>query len=163
MEVDRGKPSFLCRVSSRMMPRKIERHGQREMWRETSMAAAQEIVRTTCPRDCYDTCGIAVIKRDGVVRQVRGDPDHPVSRGKLCAKCSAAYTREWLDRRARLTRPLRRVGTKGTGQFEPISWEIAISAIAERLKSLVTTVGAQAIVNAHYTGTISLLAFLFPL
>ena len=44
-----------------------------------------------------------------------------------------------------------------------MSWEVAISAIAERFKAVITTVGAQAIVNAHYTGTISLLAFLFPL
>ena len=50
------------------------------------MPVATEIVRTTCPRDCYDSCGIVVVKRDGLVNQVRGDPDHPVSRGKLCEK-----------------------------------------------------------------------------
>src|SRR5262249_55481033 len=130
---------------------------------EGPMPATSEIVRTTCPRDCYDSCGIVVVKRDGLVSQVRGDPDHPVSRGKLCEKCSAGYNREWRDPQARLTLPLRRVGPKGQGRFAAVSWDVALGAIAERLSSIVTKTGAQAIINAHYTGTISLLAFLFPL
>src|SRR5687768_10000233 len=52
--------------------------------KESAMAAATEVVLTTCPRDCYDSCGVAVVKRDGAIAQVRGDPNHPVSRGKLC-------------------------------------------------------------------------------
>jgi len=127
------------------------------------MPGNQEIILTTCPRDCYDTCGIAVVKRDGVISQVRGDPTHPVSRGKLCVKCSIAYNREWRDPQARLTRPLRRVGPKGAGQFEPVSWETALTLVADRLKQIVATTGPQAIFNTHYTGTISLLALLFPL
>ena len=83
------------------------------------MPETREIIRTTCPRDCFDTCGIAVVKRHGVVVHVRGDPQHPVSRGKLCPKCSIGYNREWRDPQARLTRPLRRVGPKGEGRFEP--------------------------------------------
>ena len=63
---------------------------------------ASEIVLTTCPRDCYDACGIAVVKRDGAIVSVRGDPAHEVSRGKLCAQV--------LDR---LQRRLARSG--GTG------------------------------------------------
>ena len=101
------------------------------------MPPTTEIVRTTCPRDCYDSCGIVVVKRDGNVSQVRGDPDHPVSRGKL-----------WR---------------KGEGRFEALSWDVALAAIAERFRSIVATTGAHAILNAHYTGTISLIAFLFPL
>ena len=50
------------------------------------MPTVTEIVRTTCPRDCYDGCGILVVKRDGVVRFVRGDPDHHVSRGKVLSR-----------------------------------------------------------------------------
>jgi anaerobic selenocysteine-containing dehydrogenase len=122
-----------------------------------------EVVLTTCPRDCYDTCGVAVVKRGGEVTHVRGDPDHFVSRGKLCVKCTIAYNREWRDPQARLTRPLRRVGPKGAGRFEPVSWDVALGAIAERLKQIAATAGPQAILNAHYSGTISLLGFLFPL
>ncbi len=127
------------------------------------MPDIREIIRTTCPRDCFDTCGIAVVKRNGVVAHVRGDPQHPVSRGKLCAKCSIGYNREWRDPQARLTRPLRRVGPKGEGRFEPISWEAALAAIADRFKEIAATTGAQTIINTHYTGTISLLAFFFPM
>jgi anaerobic selenocysteine-containing dehydrogenase len=127
------------------------------------MPGSQEIILTTCPRDCFDTCGIAVVKRHGVITHVRGDPRHPVSRGKLCAKCSIGYNREWRDPQARLTRPLRRVGPKGEGRFEPITWDAALATIADRLGEIAATAGPHTIINTHYTGTISLLAFLFPL
>jgi anaerobic selenocysteine-containing dehydrogenase len=56
------------------------------------MSAATEVVLTTCPRDCYDSCGVAVRVRDGKIAQVRGDPAHPMTpRGALCVKCSAGY------------------------------------------------------------------------
>ncbi|HTJ10141.1 MAG TPA: molybdopterin-dependent oxidoreductase [Candidatus Binataceae bacterium] len=126
------------------------------------MNEVEEIVRTTCPRDCYDTCGVNVHKRNGAIDSVRGDPAHFVSQGQLCVKCSIGYNNEWLDPRSRLTRPLRRVGRKGEGRFEPVSWETAIDAIADRLKSIVANAGPQAILNTHYSGTISLIAYLFP-
>jgi anaerobic selenocysteine-containing dehydrogenase len=120
-------------------------------------------VLTTCPRDCYDACGVLVTVRDGRVRNVRGDPAHPVSRGKLCRKCSIAYNGVLLDAEQRLTQPLRRVGRKGEGRFEPVSWQDAIGEIAERLTAIAEGPGADTILNAHYTGTCSLLAYNFPL
>ena len=126
------------------------------------MSELEEIVRTACPRDCYDTCGVNVHKRNGAIDSVRGDPAHFVSQGQLCVKCSIGYNNEWLDPRSRLTRPLHRVGRKGEGRFEPVSWEVAIDAIADRLKRIVANVGPQAILNTHYSGTISLIAYLFP-
>src|SRR5215210_9539049 len=127
------------------------------------MATATEVILTTCPRDCYDSCGIAVRIRDGRIDQVRGDPNHPMSRGALCVKCSAGYNNEWLDPAVRLTHPLRRIGPKGSGQFAPISWDEAISAIAARLQHIDAASGAHTIINAHYSGTLSLLAFFFPM
>jgi anaerobic selenocysteine-containing dehydrogenase len=139
----------------------------------TQSASREETFTTTCPRDCYDSCGITVIKRDGVVTAVRGDPHHPVSRGTLCGKCSTAYNREWRDPRRRLTQPLKRVkpkaahaaGSPAADQacFEPVSWETAIAGIAGRLGSIVEAHGAPSILNAHYTGTISLLAGIAPM
>jgi anaerobic selenocysteine-containing dehydrogenase len=123
------------------------------------VAHADEVVLTTCPRDCYDACGIAVAKRDGAIRHVRGDPAHPVSRGKLCRKCSIGYNGAYLDADARLTRPLRRVGAKGEGRFEPVSWDEAVGAIAGRLERL----DGHTVLNAHYTGTFALLSYFFPL
>jgi hypothetical protein len=124
---------------------------------------ADQVVLTTCPRDCYDACGIAVVKRNGSIRHVRGDPDHSVSRGKLCRKCSIGYNGAFLDPQARLTRPLRRIGAKGEGRFEPVSWDEALAAIAGRLERIVAGPGPRTILNAHYTGTFSLLAYFFPL
>jgi len=120
---------------------------------------ADEVVLTTCPRDCYDACGIAVVKRNGAVRHVRGDPAHPVSRGKLCRKCSIGYNGAYLDPQARLTRPLRRAGAKGEGAFEQVSWDEAVGEIAERLRRL----DGHTVLNAHYTGTFALLSYFFPL
>ena len=126
-------------------------------------ASREEVVITTCPRDCYDSCGMIAIKRDGVVAAVRGNPAHPVSRGTLCGKCSTAYNREWRDPARRLTQPMRRCGPKGQGRYEPVSWETAIAEIAARVKRIVRSRGARAILNAHYTGTISLLAGVAPM
>ncbi|HEY7004609.1 MAG TPA: molybdopterin-dependent oxidoreductase, partial [Gaiellaceae bacterium] len=122
-----------------------------------------QVVLTTCPRDCYDACGIAVVKRNGTIRHVRGDPNHPVARGKLCRKCSIGYNGAFLDPEARLTHPLRRAGAKGEGRFEPVSWDDALGEIAARLQAIEAGAGGHTVLNAHYTGTFSLLGYFFPL
>jgi anaerobic selenocysteine-containing dehydrogenase len=129
----------------------------------TATDSRDDVVLTTCPRDCYDTCGILVLRRDGRVTAVRGNPAHAVSRGTLCGKCSTAYNREWRDPQVRLTQPLRRMGAKGEGHFEPVSWDTAVAEIAQRLQDIIAAHGARTIFNAHYTGTISLLAGIAPL
>jgi anaerobic selenocysteine-containing dehydrogenase len=123
----------------------------------------KQVIKTTCPRDCYDSCGIAVIKRDGRVRKVLGDPDHPVARGALCGKCALAYNGAWRDETARLGQPLRRVGAKGEGRFEAVTWEDALAEIADRLGTLAAAGRQDALIHAHYTGTCSLLAGAFPM
>ncbi|MEM7221974.1 MAG: molybdopterin-dependent oxidoreductase [Pseudomonadota bacterium] len=124
--------------------------------------ANREIIRTTCTRDCYDSCGIAVVKEDGRVRKVLGDPNHAISRGALCGKCAIAYNGAWRDPEQRLGTPLKRSGPKGSGQFEPVSWDEALAAIAGRLQEIVAGPGPQSVVHAHYTGTCSLIAGGFP-
>ena len=126
------------------------------------MPGLKEHVRTTCPRDCYDACGIVVIKRGGAITMVRGDPEHPVSRGALCRKCALAYNGVFRDSQARLVTPLRRIGPKGEGAFESVSWETAIAAVAERLTDIAAGPGPEAILHTHYTGTCSLIAGSFP-
>ena len=125
--------------------------------------AAKDVIRTTCPRDCYDSCGIAVVRRDGKVAKVLGDPKHPVSRGGLCGKCALASTGAWRDPEARLSQPLRRNGAKGSGKFEAISWDEALAEIAERLTAAIGAAGPQSVLHAHYTGTCSLIAGNIPL
>lgn len=82
---------------------------------------------------------------------LKGDADHPFTRGFLCAKVN-----HYLDRtyhRDRLMHPLRRVGPKGSGQFERVSWDAAIAEIAQRLKSVIAEFGPQAILPYSYAGT----------
>lgn len=127
------------------------------------MTTTTTLRRTTCPRDCYDACGIVLIPREGRTPIVRGDPEHPVSRGKLCAKCSTAYNGAFLDPGARLTRPLRRTGPKGSGRFAPVSWEEAVEEVAARLGELVEGDHAPSVLAAHYTGTFAMIGYHFPL
>ena len=119
-------------------------------------------IKTNCPRDCYDGCGIVVETQvDGALR-VLGDPDHPVSRGKLCAKCAVAYNGAWQDANKRLTKPLKRTGAKGSGQFEAVSWDEAIGEIAARVEQNLSAHGKHSLIHTHYSGTLSLIAYLFP-
>lgn len=127
------------------------------------MKATRERIRTTCPRDCYDSCGITVIKENGAIRKVSGDRAHPVSRGSLCGKCALAYNGAWIDADQRLTRPLKRTGAKGEGKFAPVGWDEALADIAARLESIVADDGAASVLHTHYTGTCSLIAGTFPL
>jgi len=117
-----------------------------------------ELIRTTCPRDCYDACGIEVAVRDGRIRHVRGDRAHPVARGRLCRKCATAYNGVMLDPAARLSAPLVRSGAKGEGRFAPVSWDEALALIAGRLRAI----PGHTVLNAHYTGTFALLGYHFP-
>lgn len=127
------------------------------------MASEKTIVRTTCPRDCYDACGISVIVRDGTVQKVLGDRTHHVSAGGLCGKCALAYNGVYLAPDKRLLEPLRRVGRKGSGEFEPVGWETALRDIAGRLNEIRATREARSIYHTHYTGTVSMVAGWFPL
>ena len=121
-----------------------------------------ERILTTCPRDCYDACGIEVSRRGGVIRQVRGDRHHPVSRGRLCRKCAVAYNGVLLDPGARLLTPLHRDGPKGSGRFRAVPWDEALAEIAHRLAEVADHPGAGTILAAHYTGTFALLGYHFP-
>ena len=123
----------------------------------------EEIVLTSCPRDCYDGCGVAVVKRNGLVHRVVGDRDHPVSRGSLCGKCALAYNGVWRDPKARLSTPLRRVGEKGGGEFEAIGWNEALAEITNRLRAAISSHGPESILHTHYTGTCSTIAGDFPM
>ncbi len=121
------------------------------------------VVKTTCARDCYDACGIAVYRKDGVITKVLGDPDHAVSRGKLCGKCAIAYNGAWRDDTLRLKSPLRRAGAKGSQSFVEISWEEALAEIAARFREVIDAGDAHKILHTHYTGTVGLIGIAFPL
>src|SRR5438270_11104800 len=94
--------------------------------------ASLRTVRTMCPMNCHPTlCGMLVDVEDGGVANVRGDPDNPDSRGFLCVRGHAA--REIIDNPQRVIHPLRRIARSGS--WQPISWDDALDAIAQRARA----------------------------
>jgi len=103
------------------------------------------------------------VREGDIVLKVMGDPTHPVNRGTLCGKCTLAYNGAWRDPASRLTTPMRRVGPKGQGSFEPVEWDDALEEIATRLKSTIASSGGGSVIQTHYTGTFSMIGYGFPL
>ncbi|MFL6674729.1 MAG: molybdopterin-dependent oxidoreductase [Massilia sp.] len=110
-------------------------------------------VRAVCPHDCPDTCALLVTVDDGVATEVRGDPEHPTTAGVLCTKVSRYVDRTYHPER--LLHPMRRVGKKGEGKFERISWDEALDEIASRLGEIAVR-APQAILPYSYCGTMGL-------
>lgn len=109
-----------------------------------------------CPHDCPDTCSLLTTVQDGVAVQVHGNPAHPHTGGVLCAKVSRYPERTYHAQR--ILHPLKRVGPKGSGQFERVSWDSALHAIAARLHAIAARGpgAAQAVVPYSYAGTMGL-------
>ncbi len=116
--------------------------------------SAVRVVRGACPHDCPDTCALRVTVEGGRAVRVQGDPDHPPTAGVLCTKVSRYTERTYHPER--LLRPLKRVGRKGEGRFEPVSWDEALATVAVRLKAVAAR-DPQAIVPYSYAGTMGLL------
>ncbi|MEA3118908.1 MAG: hypothetical protein QOI13_2178, partial [Paraburkholderia sp.] len=115
--------------------------------------AFAEFARAVCPHDCPDTCAMRVSVKDGKAVKVVGDPDHPPTQGVLCTKVSRYAER--VHHRGRLTVPLKRIGRKGEGRFEPVSWDDALSFAAARLSDIVRR-EPQALLPYSYAGTMGL-------
>lgn len=119
--------------------------------------------RTTCPLDCPDACSLIASIDDthNTLLKIEGDPSHPITQGFACVK-----TYRYPERNHHALRPLypmRRVGKKGEGRFERVSWETALDDIAGRLKEIVGKHGAEAILPYHYAGTMGLMQYEHPL
>lgn len=117
--------------------------------------AAPTVVRGACPHDCPDACATLVTVEEGRATRIQGDPDHPFTAGFLCAKVNRYLERTY--HRDRLTTPLKRVGPKGSGQFEPATWDEALDVIAAKLASIAQSAdGPQSILPYSYAGTMGL-------
>ncbi len=108
-------------------------------------------VRGCCPLDCQDTCAWVAEVEDGRVTGVRGDREHPFTRGALCAKVNDYEARTYDP--GRLLHPLRRTGAKGSGAFERVTWEAALDEIAERFRAIVDESGPAALAYQRYAGS----------
>jgi anaerobic selenocysteine-containing dehydrogenase len=112
------------------------------------------IVRSVCPYDCPDTCGLLVEVDQGRAARVSGDPAHPVTRGLLCPKMN--HYEQTVHSPRRLKTPLTRTGPKGEGRFEPLSWGEAIDRVTSRWRELIARYGGECVLPYSYAGTMGL-------
>src|ERR1700684_93796 len=110
---------------------------------------------SVCALDCPDCCSLLVNVEDGRASKLRGNPDHPVTRGFLCGKVAQYLEREYSPER--LLYPQKRIGGKSEGRFERVSWDEALDTIATRLASTAREFGPEAILPYSYAGTMGLL------
>jgi anaerobic selenocysteine-containing dehydrogenase len=120
----------------------------------TTLPASNTVqILGACPHDCPDTCSLLTTVQNGVAIKVQGNPAHPHTAGSLCTKVSRYTERTYHPER--ILQPLKRVGPKGSGQFEPVSWHAALSDIAARLGAIAAR-EPQAILPYSYAGTMGL-------
>lgn len=117
------------------------------------VAAGPQQVRGACPHDCPDTCALVTTVQDGVALKVQGNAEHAPTAGVLCNKVSHYVERTYHPER--LLQPMRRVGPRGAGQFEPVGWDEALADIAARLGAIAAR-DPQAILPYSYCGTMGL-------
>jgi anaerobic selenocysteine-containing dehydrogenase len=124
--------------------------------RPDRMDAMAETRHSVCALDCPDCCSLLVqIDEQGQAVRLRGDATHPVTRGFLCGKVAQYLERVYHPER--LLYPQRRVGAKGEGRFERVSWQEALDQIADRLKDVASRFGSEAVLPYSYAGTMGLL------
>jgi anaerobic selenocysteine-containing dehydrogenase len=116
-----------------------------------------EIRHSVCPHDCPSQCAVVVTVDDGRVTEVAGDAAHPFTQGVVCGKVHDYAERLYAP--TRVLTPLRRVGPKGAGSFEPIGWDAAIDEIARQWRRIIGRWGAEAILPFSYGGTLGLLQY----
>jgi molybdopterin guanine dinucleotide-containing S/N-oxide reductase-like protein len=132
----------------------------------------KRVVHASCPHDCPDACGVLITIEDGRATRIQGDPEHPVTRGFLCAKVAKYLDRVYSP--DRVLYPMRRVGPKGAASlregrartpvapfgesaFERISWDEALDEITHRLRRVVAEYGCESILPYSYGGTLGAL------
>ena len=110
-----------------------------------------QTLASVCPLDCPDTCSLSVEVADGRVLAVRGSDANPYTAGVVCNKVARAYP-DFVHGAARLTHPLRRSGPRGSGQYEQISWDVALDAVHAGLQASIDRYGAQSVLPLNYAG-----------
>jgi len=130
----------------------------------------KSVVHAACPHDCPDACGVLITIQDGRATKIQGDPEHPVTRGFLCAKVAKYLDRVYSPER--VLYPMRRKpgalkGPRGVGAtlreshardaFDRITWDEALDEITPRFRSIVAESGPEAILPYSYGGTLGAL------
>jgi anaerobic selenocysteine-containing dehydrogenase len=110
------------------------------------------LINGTCPHDCPDACGMQTRVRAGRAVEIGGQQEHPLTAGWLCAKVAPYLERVYHP--DRLQTPLKRVGKKGSNQWQPMSWPEAIDEITTRWRTIIDQNGPEAILPYSYSGTL---------
>ena len=121
------------------------------------MAAVSVERPSVCPLDCPDTCSLTVTVEEDRIVGIRGSHANPYTGGVLCAKVPQAYP-AFVHGAGRLRTPLRRVGARGEGRFERITWGEALDAIHARFSAIIAAHGPEAILPLNYAGPHGMLA-----
>jgi len=120
-----------------------------------------KLVYGVCPRDCPDRCSYVVEVVDGKAVRLVGNERHPITGKFLCPKvCSQTPDRGYITRtyqKDRILHPMKRVGKKGEGRFQPVSWEEALDEISSRLAEIVDEFGGESVLPNSYSGTLGLI------
>ena len=117
--------------------------------REMAAYGYDSVVRSHC-RMCHGGCGVLVYTKDGRVAKIAGDPESPIGHGTVCSKGLASAQMAYHP--DRLLHPVRRVGPKGSGRWERISWDEALDAIAHRILDYKARFGAESVAMGYGTG-----------
>ncbi len=123
----------------------------------------KRVVHAACPHDCPDACGVLITIEDGRATKIQGDPEHPITRGFLCAKVAKYLDRVYSP--DRVLYPMRRVAAKGPcgtdtpvrSRFQRISWDEALDEITKKFKQIIAEHGSEAILPYSYGGTLGVL------
>ena len=133
----------------------------------------KQVVKAACPHDCPDACGVLITVEDGRATRIQGDPEHPVTRGFLCAKVAKYLDRVYSPER--VLHPLRRIapkgpeiggrkrcsgtgaGTPGEAVWQRVSWDEALDEIASRFRVIANEFGSEAILPYSFGGTLGAL------
>ncbi len=117
------------------------KQGKREILRTTTWSAGP---------GCHGGCGVLAHIEDGKLVKIEGDPEHPWNQGRLCSRCLAMT--QYVNHPDRLTRPLKRVGERGEGKWQEISWDDAFDLIEKNMKNIRQEFGAESFVFTMGTG-----------
>ncbi len=112
--------------------------------------------RSACPYDCPDACGLLVETDDKYIYRVKGDEDHPVTKGFICRKM--IHYADTVHNEHRILYPMVRTGKKGEGKFKQISWDAALDIIENKWKELIREFGSESILQYSYAGVEHLIA-----
>ena len=108
-----------------------------------------QTIRTACAHDCPDQCSLLASVENGRIVKIQGDPEHPMTAGFACAKVNREH--EWVHSPERVLTPLRRVGAKGEGRFEPIGWSQALNEIVVQWKAIFASDGPLGLLGYAYS------------